>query len=241
MKEPKFDENVENIYKSLSNEEKAEYKTKEEKFNKSFLVVGVIFIPIIVAVLILCIVLSISEEMYAFLAFGIIISAIIAIMDISILYSSIKIIKASDDIKIKTRIKRLEKQKELKRQETEKQLQKNVYYRLSVDNIKTVTILDSYTELSDKLHAVLNYQEIIQTRVYKFKVDYKNGTSRIITAAENSEEYNVLIPLVNKNTNEQVATPLEKSNVEKIREYKQLLDDGIITQEEFEAKKKELL
>ena len=33
----------------------------------------------------------------------------------------------------------------------------------------------------------------------------------------------------------------EKNNIAKIREFKGLLDEGIITQEEFEAKKKELL
>lgn len=95
--------------------------------------------------------------------------------------------------------------------------------------------------MSDKLHAILNYQEIIQTRVYKFKVDYKDGTSNIVTATENSEEYNVLMPLVNKNLDTQAPTMPDKSNIEKIREYKQLLDDGIITQEEFEEKKRELL
>jgi len=31
------------------------------------------------------------------------------------------------------------------------------------------------------------------------------------------------------------------NNADAIRKYKELLDDGIITQEEFEAKKKELL
>ena len=33
----------------------------------------------------------------------------------------------------------------------------------------------------------------------------------------------------------------EKSNIEQIREFKQLLDEGIITQEEFNLKKKQLL
>ncbi|MDO4176685.1 MAG: SHOCT domain-containing protein, partial [Bacillota bacterium] len=31
------------------------------------------------------------------------------------------------------------------------------------------------------------------------------------------------------------------TNIELIRQYKQLLDDGVITEEEFEKKKKELL
>jgi uncharacterized membrane protein len=33
----------------------------------------------------------------------------------------------------------------------------------------------------------------------------------------------------------------QRSDVERIREYKQLLDEGMITQEEFEAKKKQIL
>lgn len=36
-------------------------------------------------------------------------------------------------------------------------------------------------------------------------------------------------------------TSIERSNADEIREYKKLLDDGIITQEEFEKKKQELL
>ena len=42
-------------------------------------------------------------------------------------------------------------------------------------------------------------------------------------------------------TNEQTNDTTEKINIEKLKEYKKFLDDGIITQEEFEAKKKELL
>ena len=43
--------------------------------------------------------------------------------------------------------------------------------------------------------------------------------------------------LVNKDTKENHET----DNIAKLREYKQLLDDGVITQEEFNQKKKELL
>ena len=33
----------------------------------------------------------------------------------------------------------------------------------------------------------------------------------------------------------------EKENIEKLKEYKKLLDDGIITQEDFDKKKQQLL
>lgn len=245
MKNKTFDSNIEKIYSELTDEQKAEYKHKEENFNKVFLAIGIIFCPIVIGVLILCLVLCIPDKMYGILAYAIIVVVILAAIVYWIFLTSLRELKANDEIKIKTRIERLEKQKTYKLEQEKKQRQqalfKNVHYRLDFDNIARVTILDSYTEMSDKLHAILNYQEIIQTRVYKFKVDYKDGTTNIVTAAENSEEYNALIPLVNKNTDTQTPIKQEKSNIEKIREYKQLLDDGIITQEEFEEKKKELL
>lgn len=245
MKNKTFNSNIENIYNSLTAEQKVEYKRRQEKIDKSSFIIGIVFIPITIAVLILCLTLCIPEKMYALLFFAIIIFAIMGAMVWWMISSGLNGLKSTDEAKIKTYIERLEKQKDYKKEQAKKQRQKtlfkNVHYRLDFDNITRVAILDSYTEMSDKLHAILNYQEIIQTRVYKFKVDYKDGTSNIVTATENSEEYNVLMPLVNKNIDTQVPTTQEKSNIEKIREYKQLLDDGIITQEEFETKKKELL
>lgn len=241
MKEQKFDEKVQNIYSTLSNEQKEEYARKEDRMNKGFFIAGIVLAIIVIGIAVgISVWLAVTGEAST-LPLILVIFAAFLIVAICIIVSSKKALNATDEIKIKTHIKRLETQKQYKQQEAEKQLQKNVYYRLSVENIKTVTILDSYTEVSDKLHAFLNYQEIIQTRVYKFCVDYNDGNSRIITAAENSEEYNVLMPLVNKSADTQTPTIQEKSNIEKIREYKQLLDDGIITQEEFDAKKKELL
>ena len=87
---------------------------------------------------------------------------------------------------------------------------------------------------------MLNFQEIIQTRIYKFKVNYIDGNSKIVTAAENSEEYNLLVPYINKTATAETSSQ-NNDNIAKLREYKQLLDDGIITPEEFETKKKELL
>ena len=49
--------------------------------------------------------------------------------------------------------------------------------------------------------------------------------------------------LANRNTTmtHSILPQIEKDEAEELRKYKKLLDDGIITQEEFEAKKKQLL
>ncbi len=237
MKEHKFDANVESIYNSLSDEEKVKYKKQQDKFNKSFLVVGIILILIFVATSGALFYIIGKDYVYSIIVgIGLLIGVSIIIL---IIKPCIVGLKLNDETNIKICIERLEKAKEQLAKARELELQKNVSYRLSVDNIKSVMILDSYTEVSDKLHAVLNYQEIILTRVYKFKVDYNDGTSKIITAAEGSEEYSVLITRVKVATENQIN--LLDNNIEQLKKYKKLLDDGIITLEEFETKKKELL
>jgi septation ring formation regulator EzrA len=39
----------------------------------------------------------------------------------------------------------------------------------------------------------------------------------------------------------EVATTPQKENIDELKKYKELLDQGIITQEEFDAKKKQIL
>ncbi len=107
------------------------------------------------------------------------------------------------------------------------------------DNIVNVTLIDSYTEVTDKLHAIFNYQEIIQTRYYKFKVDYKDGHSNIVTEKEGTAKCINLMKLINRDP--KVENKSQIDSTEEIRRYKKLLDDGIISQEEFEQKKKQLL
>ena len=238
MKEKKFNENVEQLYTTLSNEQKQEYKRKEDKSNKAFYIIGIVGIVIMTAITFLGSILCILEKDYAFTAFVAIFGLILILICIWLIKSSLNGLKTTDEIKIKTCIDKLEKQKQYKAAEKEKQLQRNPYYRLAVNKIANVSILDSYTKYSDKLHAVWNFQEIIQTRVYKFKVDYIDGTSKVVTAAENSEEYKILI---SKTGGTAVVQQTKNENHNKLREYKKLLDDGIITQEEFDAKKKELL
>ena len=243
MKTHLFDSNVERIYCSLSADEKEKYKRQQDKFNKTFLIFGIVLAVLVLAAVVGSTIACIIGKEYSLLIFAVIILLLGGALVIWVIRSSAVALRANDEIKIKMHIERLEKQKEQLANQTEAKLkadlQKNVYYRLSVDKIKSVAIIDSYTEYSDKLHAVLNYREIIQTRVYKFKVNYIDGTSKVITAAEGSEEYSILITHVNSSTENQAEMP--NNNIGKLREYKKLLDDGIITQEEFDAKKKELL
>ena len=102
-----------------------------------------------------------------------------------------------------------------------------------------VIILDSYTEVTDKLHAILNYQEIIQTRCYKFRVDYQNGNTDIITEKEGTERCAILLKLADNQMN--INNEKFEDKTEELRKYKKLLDDKIITEEEFEKKKKQIL
>ena len=180
MKEQKFDENVQNIYTTLSNEQKEEYARKEDSMNKGFFIVGIVLAIIVIGIAVGISVWLVVTGEASTLPLILAIFAVFLIAAIIIIVSSKKSLNAIDEIKVKIHIKRLETQKQYKQQEAEKQLQKNVYYRLSVENIKAVTILDSYTEVSDKLHAFLNYQEIIQTRVYKFSVDYKEDRKSVV-------------------------------------------------------------
>jgi len=105
--------------------------------------------------------------------------------------------------------------------------------------IKYTLIIDSYTEYSDKLHAFLNYQEIIQTRYYKFKVVLEDDTSVIVDVKEDSEDYIKFMKYLNDD--EEIIKIKNIDTTEEIRKYKKLYDDGIITKEEFENKKKDLL
>lgn len=120
------------------------------------------------------------------------------------------------------------------------QNQKNIYNQTHIDGkeIKFVTILDSFTEFSDKLHAFLNYQEIIQTRIYKFLVTFTDNSTKIFTEKEGSNIYNILVRYLNQPVQPKEIT---SSNADEIMKYKTLLDNHAITQKEFEEKKKELL
>ena len=106
------------------------------------------------------------------------------------------------------------------------------------ENIVRVKILDAFTEVTDKLHAVLNYQEIIQTRYYKFKVDYKDGHSDIITEKEGTARCMALMKIIDEKSAE---NDKQVDSAEELKKYKGLFDDGLISEEEYNAKKKQIL
>ena len=67
-----------------------------------------------------------------------------------------------------------------------------------------------------------------------------NVKNQQIMAGYMDQQTEILNHLSNHESKQIVRTEFE-DNVERIREYKKLLDDGIITEDDFEKKKKELL
>ena len=96
----------------------------------------------------------------------------------------------------------------------------------------------------------------IQTKVHthnstKTILVYKDGENRIAEEYEGHEIYNYLLTITpekdlkavqisisNNNSNENT---FNRSIADEIRKFKELADDGIISLDEFEAKKKQLL
>lgn len=214
-------EEIEKRYKKAieSNEIKKELINNDKRIYLTYKILSSIFFTILTLVfLALIFACNNKHSKYVFLSFAI----VTTIINIIIYLILNKANKVSD----KERIFRQVKNQILK--------EKKLNQITNIDDIKQVTLLDSFTEYSDKLHAVLNFQEIIQKRYYKFRVDYKNGTSQIITTEDGSKLYNQLILLIKTDNN-------KIDNTEEIRNYKKLLDDGVITKKEFETKKKQLL
>lgn len=82
------------------------------------------------------------------------------------------------------------------------------------------------------------YIELLKKPVKQNSKDYANA----IKKADNIlSSLNTVVSNISVVENEPVNAANTFSTTDEIRNYKELLDDGIITQEEFEAKKKELL
>lgn len=110
---------------------------------------------------------------------------------------------------------------------------------LNGKKIKSTKIIDSHMEYSDKLHGFLNYQEVIQHHVCKFLVTFTDNSTKVYDAEEGSSLYRKLIMFVNNPAETQQNNAI--SSADELAKYKKLLDEGAITQEEYDKKKKELL
>ncbi len=67
---------------------------------------------------------------------------------------------------------------------------------LHASDIISVSLIDKFTEVTDKLHGFLNYQEIIQTRYYKFKIEFEENDFEIFQTKENSSDCSYLLSLI---------------------------------------------
>ena len=220
---------VEKRFLKLNDEEK-ELIIKKDK--KKFLTINIILsITIGILVLIGLIMVIVQKAKNEKLFCGIFSIFIFVIGGAGCVISILQEKKMTDEKRIKRQLAITIRQENAIQQSNER--------LFSDDNIVNVTLIDSYTEVTDKLHAIFNYQEIIQTRYYKFKVDYKDGHSNIVTEKEGTANCISLMKLINRDP--KVENNSQINSAEEIRRYKKLLDDGIISEEEFEQKKKQLL
>lgn len=210
---------VENRYSKLSDNTKMKLIEKDKKSVKQNITISTTLLLVVLMIGII-----ILTAIDSFILVVCILGIVFVIGVVSIVLYKISDKKKTDEQRIKRQLK-IEIEIE-----TKNKMDPNY---VDYTSIVKVTLVDSYTEVSDKLHAVLNYQEIIQTRYYKFKVDFKDGTSKIVTEQENSENYNKLMSLI--------GTEKPQDRTEELRKYKELLDAGVITQAEFDAKKKQIL
>ena len=72
-----------------------------------------------------------------------------------------------------------------------------------------------------------------------------SGAIKFVMIKNRGEIYDVVSKLLvkcqNKTTITSITQEISKSSADELKKYKNLLDSGIISQEEFEAKKKQLL
>ena len=95
-----------------------------------------------------------------------------------------------------------------------------------------------YTAVFSK--TILSHAFFIQNRIYKFLVTYEDNSTEIFTAEEGTKLYNKLILYIDKGGNSQPVVS-KRSSADEILKYKNLLDAGAITPEEYDQKKKKLL
>ncbi len=189
---------IESHFKKLNNEEKDTLLKVFNDKNKLSITscIVLMFITLIISFLILLIgkgdITSIIIVVVFFLIFW--------IVKIIYLVKNLKKMKLNNDEKIKLRIKEKEDERLRKEEEKKREIESLKRNGLYAPDIKRVKLIDSFTQYSDKLHAVLNFQEIIQTRYYKFKVEYFDGSSKIFTVKEDSKEYDIFISFIDNDS-----------------------------------------
>lgn len=234
MKE-EFDREVEKKYYALSGQEK-EYLFMKHKTTMFIVLIVISAIFLVGAIYLLTEIKTIGLVLGIILAiflFGCI--GFVWGFYFYFFYNKKSLLK-NKDIVIKRMLKTQQKNEEI---EYERQRSMSTF---NGKKIKKVKIINSHTEYSDKLHAFLNYQEIKQHVIYKFMVYFEDGTTQIVNAEEGDSLYNKLISFLDIEENDtKLNGSSTYSSADEIRKYKQLLDDKIITQEEFEEKRKELL
>lgn len=229
MKE-EFDKEVNEEYSQLTEQEKDAMFKRQKKI--SFIVLMVLSLIYVAAVIYL--IISVTNNLKKddlILGVGVSVFVFIFICSVWVVY-----------LCFFCRKKTIEKNKEMIIKNILKNRRININEKSSINGkkIKKAKIIDAYTEYSDKLHAILDYQEIIQYRMYKFLVTFEDGSTGIYTTEEGEKLYNKLIVYVEKE-DELSRDTGNKSSAEEILKYKQLLDEGVITQEEYERKKQKLL
>ena len=224
-------------YDNLTNKEREEIgkNYKKQKFSW-FLVIEILSGIFFLSSLILLILSSGSEDQLGSSISGLMISVAGIIIGLYILNP--KEYKKSDFNKyceIKLR-KELNKKIDAQKLEDNRTLKEN---RFAFSNIKKTILIDSYTTYSDKLHAILNYQEIIQTRWYKFKIIYDDNSSEVVDVKEESNEYDYLMKFIV--TDSEHIESKQTSQADEIKKIKELYDNKAITEEEFEKMKNKII
>lgn len=120
-------------------------------------------------------------------------------------------------------------------------------YLKGFDEIRVTDKAVYWTNVKTGKQKILPFDQISTavTENGNIAISSSSGTIRVVRCPDAVEVHSVISEQLSIIQTKQVVItkqpPQNTSEVEKIREYKKLLDDGIISEEEFEAKKRQLL
>lgn len=120
------------------------------------------------------------------------------------------------------------------------------YYCQKYDNILDFDLVENGHETVNDITVIIrmNDPEIptIQLKIFDGSIERSSDNySKYIKKAQNIISYLTIITNNRDTINSNRVTNDSTSSIDEIRQYKQLLDEGIISQQEFDAKKKQLL